>query len=123
MSESQCTTTESETPQVSPLSSCSNQKRQTSALQLSVIHCECNLDSLLPEYHRESAALGVHLEYFDRDIGAFHSSHLREELTGKLIPPTAPQPKPSQGERSIKNKKNKQKKSPKLPPGDGDAWG
>jgi hypothetical protein len=95
------------------------------APQLSVVHCECNLDSLLPEYHRESAALGVHLKYFDCDIGAFHSSHLREELTGKLIPPTAPQPKPSQGERSIKikSKKKKEKKKPELPPGNGDAWG
>jgi len=65
MSEPQHTTAESETPPLSVLYSYQNQKRQTAAPQLSIVHYECNLDSLrvLPEYHRESFALGVHLEY------------------------------------------------------------
>ena len=122
MSATQHATAESETLPLSAFFSDQNEKRQAVAPQLTVVHCECNLDSLLPEYLGESAALGVHLEHFDCDIGAFHLSHLREELTGRLIPPTALQPEPPQVGRSLKGKKKTGKKKPELPPGSGDAW-
>ncbi|KAF8160069.1 hypothetical protein B0H34DRAFT_858712 [Crassisporium funariophilum] len=86
---------------------------------LSVVHCELNLDDLLGEYLSESKALNIKLGPNDYDVGAFHSTFLRQGLKGEAVPP---EPLGNTPHKITTNKMKGEKKKFEFPAGNGGAW-